>query len=197
MKLKKIKKKKATQKAKSQNVKGGGIVLGDGTKHTKEHEKAGYWVGMWNGEKYQCRVVNVKVLDTEDSIHSHPWWKPYVGDTFQAIEVNYYGNQFYISNVDGSGMYKVTAGRGMMTAGHAQFEEVEVLDTVLNQKEWIMEFSMEKSAEVAKKGDAYWMEKDPEHYRSIVALREAMVGAEKAKKKAHERKKSTNFLHKR
>ncbi len=159
-----------------------GIKLGDGTFHRPEHVKLGLFVGLWNGEKTQCRVVNVKILDTENSRHSHPWWKPYVGEVIQAIEIFYYGDTFAISNSDGSGMQKITVGQGMWTAGHASLESYEVIEVLHDMKQWVMEFDFEKSAEIAKAGEAYWSRVDPAHYEAIKKLREEVASINRAMK---------------
>lgn len=162
-------------------AKGGGINLADGTKHLPEHVKLGLFVGMWNGEKTHCRVVNVKILDGA-SRHTHPWWRPYVGEVIQAIEITYYGDTFAISNQDGSGMQKITVGQGLMSCGHASLEFWEVVEVVFDRAKWVMEFDFEKSDEIAKAGEAYWSRVDPAHYEAIKKIREQVTSINKAMK---------------
>lgn len=205
MKIRNLTKKKKKDEKKKPT--GGGIVLADGTRHTKAFEKLGYWVGMWNGEKCHCRMMEVTVLDKDDSIHRLPWWKPYIGQTFQAVEISYYGETFYISNADGSGLSKVTVGRGLPTAGHAQFESVEPGKILIGQKEWVIGFDIEKSNAIAEAGENYWRVRDPDHWTQIRELRLNILKTERLKKEAYEKtkkrskankawldKKSTNFL---
>lgn len=98
--------------------------------------------GFWNGEPAKYRAVMLKVEDQtkEEIAHfkkHHPnrkqymWFKPYVGGYMEAIEVYYkehgqYGSldiekdiePFYLANIDGTGLYKVTKGMGSPQCGH-------------------------------------------------------------------------------
>jgi len=184
MKLKKPKKRKRVPigSLREKGSKQRGIKLGDGNFHLPEHEKMGLFVALWNGERCQCRVLNVKIKDSEDSIHSHPWWKPHIGEVMQAIQIFYYDSIFFISNEDGLGMQKVTVGKGMPTASHAQFEKVEILGIVYDLKKWNIEFDFDKSNKIAMRGEKYWKEHDPEHLKIIREMRLGLVAMRKAHK---------------
>lgn len=146
--------------------------LPDGTVIDRRRMEPGTFIGRWNGELCLCRVLEVKILDVESSAFALPWWKPFVGETFQAVEVRYYGKRFYISNADGSGMSKVTVGMGSPEHGHAGFETVELVRIVTDPKEWNLEFDLEESVRISERSDDFWRVHDPEAFERMLELRE-------------------------
>lgn len=156
------------------------VELPDGTLFNPKKPGPGEFIGMWNGEKCLCRYMKIKVLDNPDSVFEHPWWKPYIGEEFDCIEVNYYKKKFYISNADGSGMYKVTKGEGSPFVGHAGFETVEMVKLVERREDWIMVYDPEVSRQIAERGDAYWMGVNPERHSEIIKMRETAAKMAKA-----------------
>lgn len=98
--------------------------------------------GFWNGEPAKYRAVMLKVEDqTEEEIahfkkhfpnrKQYMWFKPYVGAYMEAIEVHYkeHGQKedikpFYLANIDGTGLYKVTKGMGAPDCGHKSINGV-------------------------------------------------------------------------
>lgn len=82
----------------------------------------------WNGEPCKARRVIAKV-----GIAAKPtyWYAPLESQEIRAVEVEYNGQKFMISDVDGEGWHKVTVGKGSPHLGHSSFEG-EVLTERLN-----------------------------------------------------------------
>lgn len=71
---------------------------------------------FWNGEPAPARKVRVIVGPSPVKT----WWCAELEDTErEAVEVNYYGEKFYLDNEDGGGWNKVTHGRGSPQWGHS------------------------------------------------------------------------------
>jgi len=69
----------------------------------------------WNGEPANCRRVVVRVGNVEKPT----WWCAGMEGTERAaVEVNYYGQTFYLDDENGSAWGKVTGGMGGPEWGH-------------------------------------------------------------------------------
>lgn len=79
-------------------------------------EYAGEVRTFWNYEPTPARIVRVIVGKSERPT----WWCAELeGTEREAVEVNYYGEKFYLDNEDGQGWAKVTQGRGGPDWGHS------------------------------------------------------------------------------
>jgi len=132
-----------------------------------------YFDGFWNGEKADFRVVTIVVGDQPDDMKSHfqkfhpdkkqyLWFVPFLGEQRQAVEVVYAGQTFYMDNEDGTGLYKVTGGKGSPTCGHATIYPAEILHEVAPDK-WIQTSDLAKMVN-RNRIDLGWMAIDPIGY---------------------------------
>lgn len=140
--------------------------------------------GFWNGEPAKFRVVNIVVgqepKQNRDHFEKHypgqkryMWFVPFIGQTFQAIEITYQGEIWYIDNSNGTGLYKVTKGMGSPSCGHASIYPQTVLDEV-HPKDWIDSISKEFADNREKEIGEFWMSIDPENYRKHLEKMKAL-----------------------
>jgi hypothetical protein len=80
----------------------------------------------WNGEETPCAKVRLKLEG--DGGHPSYWAKEFIGQTREAVRVQYYSNNFYLDNEDGQGWEKVTKGRGGPGWPSRSLYGVEVFD---------------------------------------------------------------------
>jgi hypothetical protein len=64
----------------------------------------------WNGQETPCAKVRFKLEG--DGGHPLYWARHLIGQTVDAVRVQYGGKIFYLYNEDGSGWTKVTEGHG-------------------------------------------------------------------------------------
>lgn len=88
-------------------------------------EYAGEERTFWNYEPAPARIVRVIV---GPCLKETFWHNGLEGTEREAVEVNYYGDKFYLDNEDGSGWMKVTRGRGGPEWGHSSLPVSEVLE---------------------------------------------------------------------
>lgn len=79
----------------------------------------------WNGEPCEARKCRVIVGDSGQ--FPKAWFREFVGQERDAVEVTYGGATTYLDNEDGSGWRKVTAGRGSPRFGHRGLDVAEVV----------------------------------------------------------------------
>lgn len=126
--------------------------------------------GFWNGEPAQFRVVMGIVGDEpaeqKQQIEKHApgrkrylWFTPFIGETRQMIEVTQNGFTFYMDNEDGSGLLKVTEGKGCPPYGHYSVYPSLVVREV--PKEHWTEYNKDLHEAVEESIDKSWMEIDP------------------------------------
>jgi hypothetical protein len=80
----------------------------------------------WNGEETPCAKVWLKLEG--DGGHPEYWARDMIGQTINAVRVDYHGDIFYLSNEDGSGWQKVTKGHGSPGWPSGSVYGTEVLD---------------------------------------------------------------------
>ena len=74
----------------------------------------------WNGEPAHCRRVIVRV----GTVEKPTWWCAGLeGTERKAVEVNYYGQKFYLDDENGSAWRKVTLGGGGPEWGHSSLPD--------------------------------------------------------------------------
>jgi hypothetical protein len=78
---------------------------------------------FWNYEPTPARKVRVIV---GKSLRPTWWCAELAGQERAAVEVNYYGEKFYLDDEDGSGWNKVTRGRGGPDWGHSSLPDDSV-----------------------------------------------------------------------
>jgi hypothetical protein len=64
----------------------------------------------------------VRVVVGDTGFFALPWFKEFIGQEREAVEVTYYGDVFYLDNEDGSGWAKVTNGHGSPQYGHRSLD---------------------------------------------------------------------------
>lgn len=144
--------------------------------------------GYWNGEPAEFRVVVIVVGEEPKELEEHfnkhmtnrkryLWFVPYIGREIQAVEVLYGDNKpFYLSNMDGSGVEKVTRGMGSPQAGHYSVYPSHIKHEV--PKEHWQEWSKQLAQILREEIDALWTEREPveypEHQKQTAALLEEM-----------------------
>lgn len=75
----------------------------------------------WNGERCEARKVTITVADGG---HERGWYRPFIGQQRDAVEVTYAGQTFYLDDAElgpdaaGAGWRKVTEGHGGPSWGH-------------------------------------------------------------------------------
>lgn len=79
---------------------------------------------FWNGESCEARKVRVIVGDSERV--ATPWFREFVGQEREAVEVRYGGQTFYLDNEDDRGWSKVLTG-GSPRTGHRSLDVERVL----------------------------------------------------------------------
>jgi hypothetical protein len=82
---------------------------------------------FWNGEPTPAVCGTGIVLPSPE----HPlfWGANLVGTRIPVVQVDYYGDRFWLDNRDGSGWAKVTTGHGSPRYGH---RDCRVADFVLD-----------------------------------------------------------------
>lgn len=82
----------------------------------------------WNGEP--CVARHVEVIVGTSPVET--WWCASLkGTRRKAIEISQGGYSFFIDNEDGSGLMKVTLGRGSPSYGHKGYPKDTVLASLL------------------------------------------------------------------
>lgn len=85
--------------------------------------------GFWNGELADFRVVvgivgdepaelKKQIEGSRPGMKRYLWFVPFIGQQRQMVEVKYQGETFYLDNSDGTGLHKVTSGKGSPRVGH-------------------------------------------------------------------------------
>lgn len=123
--------------------------------------------GFWNGEPAKFHVVNLIVADQTQESKDHfekfnpgrkqyLWYKAFVGEVMQAIEVHYGDSDpFYLANIDGTGLYKVTDGMGSPQCGHKSINCEKVVNFVA-EEDWI-HISKELIDKVNQEVEDWWI----------------------------------------
>lgn len=130
--------------------------------------------GFWNGEPAKFRVVNIIVGQEPKQSREHfekhypgqkryMWFIPFMGQTFQAVEITYQGETWYIDNSTGTGLYKVTKGMGSPTCGHASIYPKSVLEEV-HPSQWNDFINKDLIESREKEIEEFWLSVDPEDY---------------------------------
>ena len=88
--------------------------------------------GYWNGLPTEIRLVTGLVPEHGAEDPPLAWWKELSGQRIEAVEVvldgvNHGGGVSYLDNRDGSGLRKVTEGRGSPRWPHANVPLVDVM----------------------------------------------------------------------
>lgn len=93
-----------------------------------------YYQGSWNGEPCMFAVLIVIVGHFEEKdLHFH-WYKPFVGQMRQVLEIQYNNRVFYIDNYDGTGFYKVVSGMGGEEYFHRNIKPTKIIAEVPRTK---------------------------------------------------------------
>lgn len=139
--------------------------------------KPTYYRGHWNGRRntnYRVLLAIVAAVP-EDNFKEfaeanagkkmYPWSEAFKGQNIQMVEVTIDGEEpFYISNMDGSGVYKVTEGLGLPGAPHFTVRPEKVISEI--PKDLWVKRNMEITQAVQKRVAEYWHLQDPFGYAS-------------------------------
>lgn len=142
--------------------------------------------GYWNGLPVDFRVVVITIGDEPEEIRlqceahlkgrkRYPWWIPFIGQERQVVEVNQKIVTFYLDNADGSGLHKVTVGRGSPSYGHRSIYPSQVLVEVpmAHWQEYDQELKKVIDDEIIEHWKAIDPEGYPQHLKDVQALLEA------------------------
>lgn len=83
--------------------------------------------GWWNGEPCMFTVLNITVGDFSNLEKKFRWYKPFIGQLRQVVEVDYNNRLFYIDNYDGLGLYKVLQGMGGDDFRHREIKPENII----------------------------------------------------------------------
>ena len=124
--------------------------------------------GYWNGEKALFQACIVRLLQDDEK---PLWWQnAYVGQEIQAIEISYSGSTWRISNMNGTGYYKVTEGQGSPQCGHASLGKHEFVKYI-SPAEMTTKLDMEGIAAHNKIVEDFQRTKDPVQFEKIQSLK--------------------------
>lgn len=129
--------------------------------------------GYWNGEPATFTAFTYKVKK-QDEIPLH-WQNSNEDDIRQAIEITYCGRKFAIDNKFGDGYHKVTEGLGSPRCGHKSVDLNSTCKTYISKEELVMDFDSYGLLQEEAKHDIFCMENNPEEYKKMVALRNAIL----------------------
>lgn len=155
--------------------------------------KENFYPGFWNGEQAAFRIVKCivgpepKHLTDHFEKHSKSmpegkrkrflWFEAFEGQEWEVVEVHYGpGEPFFLDNFDGSGFYKVVAGKGSPQVGHRSIYPTIIISEVTKEN-WTRPDS--KLTQITDRAvDEYFTTKDPEgyaiHKKEIEALRKTI-----------------------
>lgn len=137
-------------------------------------QKTGYW---WNGLPVHVECLMVQI--TENPETNTYWALPFIGQFRQALKITLAGHPpFFIDNEDGTGLIKITHGKGAQNLFHRgivnPIEHYIVFEGYWNQ------FSLEKYNEIERQISKYIKENRPDDFERAEQVR--LNGLEKIQK---------------